>query len=111
MAISYYECHITLEGNPDTIRPFVEREKWKFSAIDGDIALGDGLKCYATRHFHRKLPPEEVIEILNKVADRLEEAYLTVIRRKVELVIYDDRSSKVGTCDGACVECHIDDYV
>lgn len=103
----YYEAHVTMEGDPKLIRPLVEALSWKFSCIDGDINLGDGVKCYATRQFNAtKNSPEGMVAILNAVADTLA-TNVKVLRRKVELVIYDDRSSTVR-CDGACYECHVD---
>jgi hypothetical protein len=105
---SYYECHVTLLGDPETIRPHVERLKWKFSCIDGDPVLGEGVKCYATRQFSKRLDIEAVQTKLFRTAYDLKAARLEVIRRKVELVIYDDRSSKVR-CNGGCPECHLDD--
>lgn len=108
----YYECHITIEATPGCrhfIQLQVERLKWKFSAIDGDIILGDGTKFYATRHFNHRLESTEVLDHLFEAARHLESQKIKVIRKKIELVIYDDRSSKVKPCNGGCLECHLDD--
>lgn len=105
----YYECHVTMLGDPDKIRPEVEANKWKFSAIDGDPVLGEGIKCYATRMFNIRMEESVVLRHLMNVAEYLSGRGCKVLRRKVERVIYDDRSSMVK-CTGACPECHIDDY-
>lgn len=107
--MTYFECHVTLLGDPAVIRQEVERWKWKFSCIDGDATLGDGVKCYATMHYNARLDTALVRGNLFTIAQALEEAGLTVLRRKVELVIFDDRSTKTQ-CTGACPECHLDDY-
>lgn len=108
---NYYECHITLEGDRAAAKACVEGMAWKFSAIDGDPVTGPGVKLYATRHFNAKHSTKDIIEILHNVANWFEEVGgFKITRRKVELVLYDDRSSKVRPCIGGCVECHLDDF-
>lgn len=105
MSKTYYECHITLNGDPTKIKAAVEEIHWKFSKIDGDPVMGSGVKCYATRHFNAKWGKEQVVFLLHDAANMLlEYPGIEVTRRKVELVIFDDRSSKVR-CDGMCPEC------
>lgn len=104
---TYYEAHVTLIGRPAAVEPLVRAARWKFSHIEGDEVFGAGLKCYATRQFKSSIPREHILNELQGVADRLVEQGCTVVRRKIELVLYDDRSSAIRfTCDGACPECH-----
>lgn len=98
-----------MEGDRKRIEYLVNAANWKFSAIAGDIILGDGVKCYATKHFNSKLAEKTVLAMLHQTADALQDLGIKVVRRKVERVIYDDRSSKVGSCKGACPECYLDD--
>lgn len=104
---SYYECHVTLIcGCPfssDELKKKIEAYGWRFSRIDGDIVEGDGVKCYATRHFKSYLPVSTVVNAVISLAALLSACGYTVTRRKVEHVIYDDRSSKV--CPEDCIEC------
>jgi hypothetical protein len=111
MTKQYYECHITLEDDPDKVKIACRDIGWKYSRIDGDPVLGKGLKCYATKHFNYKLDESVVLELLNNAADEMKLSGLKVTRRKVEKVLHDDRSSAVrlGQCNGACPECHLDD--
>ena len=106
----YYEAHITMKGDPAVIRQLVEDTNWKFSSIDGDINLGDGIKCYATTQFNKKLGDEKIIDLLKGTAAFLKMRGVEILRRKVEIVIYDDRSSKVGACLGeGCGVCHTEE--
>jgi len=107
----YYEAHVTMLGMPGEGRTLVERIRWKYSCIDGDANLGDGVKCYATRQFKGTLTEQQVVGLLNDAANLLAEHGHKVIRRKVEVVIFDDRSEAVQPCDGACPECHTDDLL
>lgn len=91
MAIKqYYECHITMEGKPDTIKKTVELLGWKFSKIDGDPTLGDGVKCYATRHYNKKYSLDFIIEVVAETSQEINRfCGAEILREKVELVVHD----------------------
>ena len=91
----YYECHITIEGDKDLIERRVTAHGWKFSSIDGDPSLGEGVKCYATTHYNNRIPLMEVIDNVQFVARHYREEGFTVLREKVEIVVYDTRSKSV----------------
>lgn len=107
----YYECHITMEPEPDqiqTLKRDIESSGWKFSQIAGDINLGDGVKAYATKQLNsRKFNQTKAVNYMLLFASMLG-AHVKVVRRKVELVIYDDRSSKVNCLTEDCAGCHIE---
>lgn len=107
---TYYECHVTMTGDRETLKFETERLGWKFSAIDGDANLGDGVKLYATRQYNAKRDQDEMVEVLLQAARYLKTCGATILRRKVEVVLFDDRSSKVR-CDNICDECREADRV
>lgn len=89
-----YECHITIEQQESESRTFIElqvtqRYGWKFSAIDGDPVFGKGVTCYATRHFGDIVPVDEVVEELNSAVNFFTRAGLKVLRKKIEVIIFD----------------------
>lgn len=90
----YYELHITMLGVPNLVKQVVEQIGWKFSCIDGDPTLGEGVKCYATTHLHSSLSLKEVKHFLNIATENLEiysaAECITVLRKKVEFVVYDE---------------------
>lgn len=76
------------------LKEAVEELRWKFSKIDGDPNLGEGVKCYATKQFNIRRTKDGVIKAVDMVAAQLHNnLYVSkVLRSKVELVIYDNRS-------------------
>lgn len=88
----YYECHITMAGDRDYIKKWTEHAKLKFSCIDGDINLGDGVKCYATIQFSKnRYLQQDVIKLVQVLVVYFEKLKIKVLRSKVELIIYDNR--------------------
>ncbi len=85
----YYELHLTVVGVPSEVRQHVERIEWSFSCIDGDPILGLGVKCYATKHLAHDVGISGAINELSSGHLALQGSGLDVIRRKVELVVYD----------------------
>lgn len=104
---SYYEAHVTMEfaGVLDMAKADVEKLGWKFSCIDGDAVLGPGSKIYATRIFKEAIGGARVMDALVSCAEALAPKY-KVVRRKIELVIFDDRSTKTSAlCEENCAVC------
>lgn len=87
----YYEAHVTLAGDRETVRQAVEKAYWSFSAIDGDPVLGEGVKLYATRHFPAKTRLTTVITFVEVLTKQMQEQGFTVLREKVEFVMYDTK--------------------
>ena len=91
MIKEYYECHVTFTlPTASHGRPPIPN--WKFSAIDGDPVLGAGVKCYLTRQFKASRELDDVITDLEEVANELRRNKISVLRTKVELVVYDSKS-------------------
>lgn len=88
---TYYECHITMDGNPVVLEQKVLAVGWKFSAIDGDPVLGNGVKCYATMHYSLRLTKAEIMKRLKTISEHLTEHGAKVIRIKLEHVLHDER--------------------
>lgn len=88
----YYKCHITL-AKQECVSPIqaIEALGWKYSAIDGDPDLGEGLLEYATTHYLPDWVVTDVIDEMAKVTEVLTICGHRVIRQKVELVIYDTK--------------------
>jgi hypothetical protein len=83
----YYECHITFDGpDPGPLPP-----PWKFSRVDGDPVLGHGVKSYLTRQARVLTRKQELIDEMMVLSGMLKEIGCRVLRRKIELVTYDER--------------------
>lgn len=94
-AISY-ECHITIKDNVEhsTIEKILNNVNWKFSCIKGDPILGKQTFCYATKHYPTNKSKEEVIEKVNEASNLFEKNGLEIIRKKIELIIWDTKYEK-----------------
>lgn len=88
---NYYECHITLKSRRADKEDLEEITNWKFSIIDGDPVLGDGVKSYLTKQYSTKLDLTEVTDFLLATSHLVQNLGFEVIREKIELVVYDDR--------------------
>jgi len=87
-----FECHITmLKDCPRVMRRFEEIAKilqWKTSSIEGDPFLGKDTFFYFTC-YHTSLP--EIQKKMDKLCIFLKDRGYKVIRKKIELVIYDTK--------------------
>jgi len=91
----YYEVHLIMRSIPDalSLRVYLTPYDWHYSCIDGDIVCGDKAKLhYVTKHFDGSWFLEEVEDAMNAMADSLKERGCLIIRRKIEMVVYDRRT-------------------
>ena len=87
-----YECHITcLIKDAEKAQQIADLIKWKTSQIARDVTLGDDTYFYLTCH-ERDL--FEMMSKLNHTANELEMANVFVVRKKIELIIYDTKMEK-----------------
>lgn len=89
----YFELHVTFVDNPALRRP--RRSGWVFSKIDGDPTLGPGVKAYWTRQIPEVRGLTAATNQVEARAQELRDAGFTVLRTKVELVVYDSRALSV----------------
>lgn len=93
MSKIYYECHVTFMADPKDHSTSMGPTGmgWKFSQIDGDPVLGEGVKSYFTRQFRNSLHLDSIKAEVDQVAEVLIAEGYEVLRRKVELVVYDSK--------------------
>lgn len=81
-----FECHVTVKkpADPAEYNKIAEEMGWHTSAIDGDPELGDHVYFYFTR---RSDDTDVLYEAMDALRERLGKK--TVIREKIEEIIYD----------------------
>lgn len=95
----YYELHITMAPGKESAKEAVESlnsrsSHWTYSRIDGDPSLGEGVKEYATNHQGTQENFVNVLDYLNFAANQLLVSGHQVVRRKIELVMYDTKGKE-----------------
>jgi hypothetical protein len=103
---TYYECHITLMcdlSGRSFLKHSIEKAGWRYSAIDGDIVEGNGVKCYATRHYNPRNGGANILQEMLVLSEHLESLGFEVTRKKMEHVIFDTKSAQV--CPEDCLQC------
>lgn len=86
-----YEAHITFMA-PKGFQ--IWTNGWKFSKIDGDPVLGDGVKCYLTKHFkitNDKHQEACIVAEMRDIQSKIE-VFDDVkgTRIKLELIVFDE---------------------
>lgn len=94
-----YEVHITMSHVPDklSLQILLNSYNWAFSAIDGDPHLGPHVFQYATKHYDADI--HDLRYVLQRTEDLitlLQDQGCTVVRHKVELVVFDSRKRGVS---------------
>ena len=91
MTQPYYETHVTFEGDNAMGESVVNLMGWRYSRIDGDPVVGEGVRQYATKHFNLRQHEEHIWEEMTQVKHNLEVRGLKVTRMKIEKVLRDER--------------------
>jgi len=85
-----YECHITVTVADEPVATEIAtRCGWKTSEIKRDPLLGDGSHFYLTRHSKSH---QKIFEEMQFAAAELRLYGATVLREKIELIVYDTKT-------------------
>jgi len=90
--MNHYEIHVTVPWSPVTQRKFQDlgtEYGWSTSWIDGDPNLGSGRRFYFTRHEPTYMG---AMVFMEKLVWKLNQAGHVVLRRKVEQIVFDDKT-------------------
>lgn len=90
-----FECHVTIRNfaqvSTKTVLELVAQQlRWKTSVIQGDPILGEESFFYFTAHAGDYM---EMYERMRTLLKRLHEEKIPVCRKKIELVLYDQRNT------------------
>lgn len=88
-----FECHITLPASTENFLKSAYPLGWKFSMIDGDPTLGDGVKCYLTCHSSNY---DEIKLKMRTALIYLAERYIPFIRAKIEQTVFDTATNDLS---------------
>ncbi len=87
-----FECHLTIDvplNQLGHLREEIENKiDWKFSRITDDPLLGEGMFCYATAHFTYAM---QALCKTEGLSEELRRSGFNVVRRKIEIVMFDER--------------------
>jgi hypothetical protein len=83
-----YECHITLHLADAGRASSILIPGWKTSEIARDPVLGDDTHFYLTAHDRDSLTIYEAMRLMSKM---LAESGIEIIRKKIELTVYDTK--------------------
>jgi hypothetical protein len=85
-----FEAHITCpREQADAVRAIGALEGWTFSQIDGDPIMGAGVKCYLSAYSTHAV---RLLAEMRDVERSLALAGLTVLRTKVEQILFDSKT-------------------
>lgn len=87
-----HEAHITLaQGDRDVARELADTYAWVFSEITGCPILGQGTYCYLTGYD----PDADALWVeLTNLAAICRLRGLTVLREKIERIVYDTKTGR-----------------
>lgn len=84
-----FEAHIIFDSeHAESVSVMAKLAGWKFSKIDGDPYLGNGVRCYLTRHGADRMKLEANMRGVVAGAQALG---FPALRMKIEHVILDER--------------------
>ncbi len=94
-----YEAHITIDAHPSEVS-YLEKfcttdTYWKFSKIDGDPVLGNGVKVYFTAHA-KDIAGYLLLKAQMKIVSKAFSVYKLymnskIVRMKIEKICFDVR--------------------